>query len=340
MKRAAAFLFCVLWITAAAYAQPDDGPGMARPGQAVGGPVVRQRPMLELGPARDAINLLNNPAEKVDLSSPEATVRSFIWAFNNEDLGQARLCILNAASLEKLKPLQELLKGQIGKYAVLLIKDLHSYNYRDEAIVTFWLNSVMNIKVPNFLGSSERLHLRLVDGTWLIMPQQEAKKPVWDMPPRPIAEDVIDFFTAKMTDAAALQSDSQFHQCQSQLKQIALGALQYTQDFDETFPSHEEWQKEIQPYVHNTDILRCPLDAGNPNSYSFNKEMGNFLLAQVRIPARTILMYEGKDRKFEFRHQIGEEKLTNILFSDGHVKSFSGKALEAALKDQSVRWTP
>lgn len=94
------------------------------------------------------------------------------------------------------------------------------------------------------------------------------------------------------------------------------------------------------PYVRNTDILRCPLDAENPNSYSFNTDMGNFPLGQVRIPAQTILMYEGKDRKFEFRHQIGEEKLTNILFVDGHIKAFSEKALEAALKDQSVRWNP
>lgn len=328
---------CVLLLLQAAYSQPDAGPGMA------GGEPTPQLPKLpaELGAAHGAINRLNNRAEKIDLSSPEATVRSFVWAFNNNDLEQARRCVANAAPIENLKPLQEMLGKQMGKkYAVLSLKDLRAYTQQDNAIVTFWLDFVSTINIPNYIGSSERLRLKRVNNEWLIVPQQDGKTPFWDTPPRPMMEDLMDLFIAKMTDGAAVQSESQFHQCQSNLKQIALGVLQYTQDFDEFFPAANEWQEQIMPYVRNGDIYVCPDAADKTASYAFNKDVENLALGDIRAPAQIILMYEGKDRKFEFRHQVGEEKLTNIVFVDGHVKSFSQTTLDTAFKDQSVRWNP
>jgi|GEM_PF-5527297 len=338
MWRIASGVFlCVLFLLQTAHSQPDAGPGMAGREPAAG--ALPAMPV-ELGAAHGAINRLNNPAEKIDLSTPEATVRSFIWAFNNGDLAQARRCVAQAAPIENLKPLQELLGRQMGKYAVLSLKDLRAYTQQNNAIATFWLDFVITANITGFIGSSERLRLRRDNDEWLIVPVQDGKTPFWESPPRPMMEDLMDMFMAKMTDGAAVQAESQFGQCQSQLKQLGLGALQYAQDFDEVFPSHEEWQKDIMPYTRNADLLRCPKDAENPNSYSFNTDMGNFPIAQVRAPAQTILMYEGKERKFDFRHQVGEEKLTNVLFVDGHIKAFSEKSLEAAIKDQSVVWKP
>lgn len=327
-----------LLLTQISFAQPEAGPGMAGRDPAAAGALPAMP--VELGAAHGAINRLNNPAEKIDLSTPEATVRSFVWAFNNGDIEQARRCVARAAPLENLKPLQEMLGKQMGKYAVLSVKDLRAYTQQNNAVVTFWLDFVITVNITNFIGSSERLRLRRDNDQWLIVPVQDGKMPFFETPPRPMMEDLMDMFIAKMTDGVAILSESQFSQCQSNLKQLGLGALQYTQDFDEVFPSHEEWQKDIMPYIRNADLLHCPLDAENPNSYSFNTDMGNFPLAQVRIPAQTILMYEGKNGKFDFRHQVGEDKMTNILFVDGHIKAFSEKTIEAALKDQSVRWKP
>lgn len=337
-RMASGVFLCLLILLQIAHSQPEAGPGMA------GREPAPQPPELpvELGAAHGAINRLNNPVEKIDLSTPEATVRSFVWAFNNNDLEQARRCVAQAAPIENLQPLQEMLGKQMGKkYVVLSLKDLRAYTQQDNAIVTFWLDFVMTANITHFIGSSERLRLSRENNNWLIVPVQDGKVPFWESPPRPMMEDIMDMFTAKMTDGVAVLSESQFSQCQSQLKQLGLGALQYAQDFDEIFPSHEEWQKDIMPYIRNADILHCPQAANDdPNSYSYNKDMGNFPLAQVDAPTQTILMYEGKDRKFDFRHQVGEEKLTNILFVDGHIKAFSEKALEIALKDQSVQWMP
>jgi prepilin-type N-terminal cleavage/methylation domain-containing protein/prepilin-type processing-associated H-X9-DG protein len=58
--------------------------------------------------------------------------------------------------------------------------------------------------------------------------------------------------------------------CQSNLKQIALGIKQYTQDYDERFPNipgsapadSPGWAYAIQPYMKSEQIFQCPSDSG------------------------------------------------------------------------------
>lgn len=64
--------------------------------------------------------------------------------------------------------------------------------------------------------------------------------------------------------------------CQSNLKQIALGIKQYVQDYDELFPlkcapcvggpgtTGKGWSQMIQPYVKSTQILQCPSEPNPP----------------------------------------------------------------------------
>ena len=67
--------------------------------------------------------------------------------------------------------------------------------------------------------------------------------------------------------------------CQSNLKQVGLGILQYVQDYDEKYPSGEmgytttgtpigqqTWDTVIQPYVKSGQLIVCPSDsAGTPS---------------------------------------------------------------------------
>ncbi len=60
--------------------------------------------------------------------------------------------------------------------------------------------------------------------------------------------------------------------CMSNLKQIGLGFMQYTQDYDERLPygkltdaagntiAETKWNVSVQPYLKSTQILRCPSD--------------------------------------------------------------------------------
>jgi len=83
--------------------------------------------------------------------------------------------------------------------------------------------------------------------------------------------------------------------CSSNLKQIGLGIMQYTQDYDEkicprfvaTTPT-QSWRVIIQPYVKSRQLFACPSNTGNamtttddggtlmPRSYSINgNSIGN-----------------------------------------------------------------
>ncbi len=117
--------------------------------------------------------------------------------------------------------------------------------------------------------------------------------------------------------------------CQSNLKQIGLGMMQYTQDYDERFPFAREfdggpsfnWGQAIHPYIKSTQVFACPSNTSNtelmgnqdfsptapgpriPNSYAMNFQIGErswnrsrgMLQATIEESARKILVAERND---------------------------------------------
>jgi len=67
--------------------------------------------------------------------------------------------------------------------------------------------------------------------------------------------------------------------CQSNLKQIGLAFVQYTQDYDETYPSVGglnpfgyyglSWRQKIQPYVKSQQLFVCPSNSKNDKDADF-----------------------------------------------------------------------
>lgn len=153
--------------------------------------------------------------------------------------------------------------------------------------------------------------------------------------------------------------------CQSNLKQIALGFTQYTQDYDEKFPSfaYPGWASDIQPYIKSTQILKCPSFSGAVSSdvntvgyttYAMNAIL--FLneasfgstksLSQFTYPSLTVLNAEDvgwsaisynmgcghndvcSGKPEGFAKTIDHRHLTgaNYSFIDGHVKWYKGAA--------------
>ena len=57
--------------------------------------------------------------------------------------------------------------------------------------------------------------------------------------------------------------------CQSNLKQLGLAFVQYTQDADEKYPSSYNvtgtWRAQIYPFVKSTGVYKCP---SNPSNYT------------------------------------------------------------------------
>ena len=114
----------------------------------------------------------------------------------------------------------------------------------------------------------------------------------------------------------------------SNVRQIALGALMYMQDYDETYPlSAQKFPDLIYPYVKDKSVFRSPLaEEGERISYSMNPKLQNKSAAAVKNPAKTILIYEGKDGKPLFRY----DGRTVLAFADGHAKLMTQEEMKGS----------
>jgi len=86
--------------------------------------------------------------------------------------------------------------------------------------------------------------------------------------------------------------------CQSNMKQMGIGFVQYVQDYDERFPSTQYWGAQIYPYEKSTGVFKCPDDVNTasstsyPNSYAFNSNLGNQSNAAASSVSVTVLAAE------------------------------------------------
>lgn len=76
-------------------------------------------------------------------------------------------------------------------------------------------------------------------------------------------------------------------------KQIAVGLLIYTSDYDDVLPWPQDspscWRA-IDPYVKNREVFKTL----NPNGgmFAFNMAVGGVSMTAIREPAETIMVYE------------------------------------------------
>ena len=113
--------------------------------------------------------------------------------------------------------------------------------------------------------------------------------------------------------------------CQSNLKQIGLGILQYTQDYDEKFPfqaspdyvvldnplgsgsnNAQSIPDKVQSYIKSEQIWKCPSStpaAGNTGriSYHYNGAVQAISQAEIQEVARTVALRDsGNNTAFDF----------------------------------------
>ena len=120
--------------------------------------------------------------------------------------------------------------------------------------------------------------------------------------------------------------------CESNLKEISVATLMYTQDYDEHLPPAAHWTNVIFPYVQNRVLFKCSDDnSGSRSSYAFNSAVGGLPLKAVGDPANTVGVFEahsnwdvaGSADLLAFRHEGG----ANVGFVDGHVMFVRGDSL-------------
>jgi prepilin-type processing-associated H-X9-DG protein len=143
--------------------------------------------------------------------------------------------------------------------------------------------------------------------------------------------------------------------CLSNVKQLGLAIMQYTQDYDETLPASyypgnpsisDTWYEKMDPYVKNTQVLRCPSATSTYPAYGWNYDyigygsstsITVYSIGSITNPSETIMLADAgnyviyrpsrympnyqSDTLFAYnyagaRHNEG----ANIAWCDGHAK--------------------
>ena len=132
--------------------------------------------------------------------------------------------------------------------------------------------------------------------------------------------------------------------CQSNLKQIGLGFLQYAQDYDEKFPdvaASGGWADAVQPYVKSWQIFHCPAANSRRDEqttdYYLNARLSGVKQEKVEAVSLSILAGDGTAgqapdyslmqlpaawRTDESSPAYRHLERAVYLFADGHTKSY------------------
>lgn len=167
----------------------------------------------------------------------------------------------------------------------------------------------------------------IVDGGTLYVVDTEAMEVTgsltYDVPKRIEDSPVWSLLMPMISDA---RGEARTTACLSNVKQLCLGFLMYSQDHDEVLPP-EGWVAETYPYVNNHDIYRCPARPDQTVGYAMNEQLAGVSLAQIAEPAKTVLLFEtflDEESPIGGPETVPEEGVHEggivCGFADGHAK--------------------
>jgi hypothetical protein len=118
--------------------------------------------------------------------------------------------------------------------------------------------------------------------------------------------------------------------CMSNLKQLSMGVMLYTQDYDMRNPPASTWSDRVIVYTgRNRLLLHCPsTPPDNPCGYAYNSRQSGVRLQDIKYPAETPMIYDSSAGKWNAADPVSSfaprhRSLGNVGFSDTHVKAFS-----------------
>jgi len=157
---------------------------------------------------------------------------------------------------------------------------------------------------------------------WRIVPppvEEVLAKPLYEVQPLQLA-------AALATRDPRLLPAIRQYQGLNQLKQLGLGAMQFTQDYDEIYAFDDVGhERALRPYLKNDSLFTI---AGTSNEkWHFNDNLATLSLVRHNEVARTVLFYDGEapaSDKLNFRF----DGKTLIGFADGHCKALSKDELK------------
>jgi prepilin-type processing-associated H-X9-DG protein len=126
----------------------------------------------------------------------------------------------------------------------------------------------------------------------------------------------------------------------SNLHDLSVSLLQYTQDHNNHLPPANTWATDIEPYVdkaYGSEAFHAP-GANSAYSYAFNAALGGLSLNSIARPADTVVLFEADAKTLNATGSAADFVTTRRMeggycaFVDGHVRAIKSAA--------SVNWKP
>ncbi len=320
--------------TQSAWAQPLQPPATVLPVAPPGQTPEQQRQQMEA-------EQLKSEAEQ--RHTPQGTLQQFAMAINDNNLTLAARCVEGGRASADLKRLQSR-QEKAPSSSRLEVTPLFEQPAEGEA--EFMARVAVSLRAQGLMSDDallqskstfiERVSMQLrKNGEWKIVARPA--------PPRPQApEDGSTQAQAQAIEAAARAAQSEedgflntwaramvqphallMHSValssMSNVKQILLGIIQLTQDYDEKFAfTTANFHDKVFPYIKSEQVFQAPaVDEDKPLAYTVNPTLAGKSLADLDEPAQTVAVYEaGPDGKPLFR--FGGKAV--IGFADGHVR--------------------
>ncbi|HEY0076426.1 MAG TPA: hypothetical protein VGB77_20170 [Abditibacteriaceae bacterium] len=261
------------------------------------------------------------------LESPHKAIKEFVQALNEKKWQDASQRVLGGKPEAELKPVIEDLKAACGGWR-LTVEDVLTTHDEETDFTDARIRLRLQDRIGNKIFHEERLSLRMQNKMWKILPLSvgEERNALWGNFDSDILKNLATCF---FTPEFLLKSKSM--ECMNNMKQLALAAMQFVQDWDEKYQfKADNFAPFLMPYMRNEEILICPAHPDVAIGYSFNAKLQNVTMAQIQEPSKTVLFYEGQNEKLDFRHGTR----TAVAFADGHV------SLVNAEDAKTLRWNP
>ena len=138
--------------------------------------------------------------------------------------------------------------------------------------------------------------------------------------------------------------------CQSNMKQLGLAIIQYTQDADEKEPYGVRgnssgaadfgfgWAGQIYSFTKSTGLYKCPDDSTTPQpgyqsiSYAMNANLSGQSIALINAPATTVQAYEDLG--------IWTDMANTLNVPSGEIYSIAGNGVATGNPSSAVGGTP
>src|SRR5579871_2414410 len=195
-----------------------------------------------------------------DLSSPKATVQSLLEAYSKHDFAGMAQCVAGG----KAEGITDFVGTRMLPFTNAAGKNYIVETNGDTAKVGLEIDLTADVQAQRVtITLPELLTLKKADVGWQIVADKisiEKDGMSLQMRPLKLLIAMLDPANRQVMEAAHAQAESA--SCLSNVKQLGLGAMMYTQDYDDVLPRRAaEYKNLLFPYVKNEAIFHCALDA-------------------------------------------------------------------------------